>query len=203
MSNPSKPQILVVDDDPGVRETVAMLLMAAGYDVVTAEDGFGALLQLRKMLPDVLVSDLDMPGMSGFEVLSVVRRRFPGILTLAMSGAYPGDALPLGVIADGFYSKGGHPKNLLKTLEQLIRSAFAQSSSHQRGIAPVWVPRNGNDSHGMPYVMLTCAECLRAFQMNIVEETTGKVITIPCRFCPTTNQYIIQPSRQATRELFA
>jgi CheY-like chemotaxis protein len=83
---PSKRQILVVDDDPSVRETLALLLISAGYDVATAGDGFGALLQLRKMLPDVIVTDLDMPDMSGFELLSVVRRRFPRILTQAKSG---------------------------------------------------------------------------------------------------------------------
>jgi CheY-like chemotaxis protein len=90
----------VVDDAPSVREAVATLLILAGYDVTTAEDGFGALLQLRKMLPDVIVSDLDMPKMSGYELLSVVRRRFPQISTVAMSGAYQGCDVPLGVVAD-------------------------------------------------------------------------------------------------------
>lgn len=103
--------------------------MSAGYDVVVAEDGFGALSQLRKTLPDVMVSDLDMPGMSGFELLSVVCRRFPRILTPAMSGAYAGDELPPGVIADAFYAKGGHPKNLFRSLEPLIRSAPARGSA--------------------------------------------------------------------------
>lgn len=203
MSNPSKRQILVVDDDPSVRESVAMLLMSAGYDVILAEDGFAALSQLRKTLPDVMVSDLDMPGMSGFELLSVVRRRFPRMVTLAMSGAYPGDGLPPGVIADSFYAKGRHPKDLFRTLEQLIRSAPAEGSAYHRELAPAWIPRNGNDSQGMPYVLLTCGECLRAFPMNIVEEITGKVVAIPCRFCPTTNEYIIQPSSHAMDEFFA
>jgi hypothetical protein len=54
-----------------------------------------------------------------------------------------------------------------------------------------------------PYVMLTCAECLRAFQMNMVEETTGKVVAIPCRFCLATNKYIIEPSSRAMHELVA
>lgn len=67
MPTPAKCQIRVVDDDPSVRESVAMTLMAAGYDVVAAEDGFRALSQLKKKLPDVILSDLDMPGMSGFE----------------------------------------------------------------------------------------------------------------------------------------
>jgi CheY-like chemotaxis protein len=100
----------VVDDDPSVRNILAMSLMAAGYDVVDAEDGFRALSQLRKKLPDVVLSDLDMPGMSGFELLSVVRRRFPQIPTVAMSGAYTADELPFGVIADGFFAKGGNPR---------------------------------------------------------------------------------------------
>ena len=86
-----------------------MLLKSAGYDVRTAEHGFDALLQLGNVLPDVIVSDLNMPQMSGFEFLSVVRRRFPEIPVIAVSGAYDfGDQVPGGVIADAFYSKGRH-----------------------------------------------------------------------------------------------
>jgi len=102
MATRSKHQILVVEDEPSMREVVAALLMSAGYEVAAAEDGFGALLQLRSMLPDVVVSDLNMPRMSGYELLSVIRRRFPQIITVAMSGDYQGDAVPPGVIADSF-----------------------------------------------------------------------------------------------------
>src|ERR1700758_692080 len=158
MSSPSKRQILVVDDNPGVRETIAMLLMSRGYEVVVAEDGFAALLQLRKTEPDVIVSDLEMPRMSGFELLSVVRRRFPQILTLAMSGAYGGDTVPVSAIADGFYPKGDPPKNLFRAIEQVIYATPARSRAHRREVAPAWVPRNGNDSQGIPYVMVTCEE---------------------------------------------
>ena len=80
MAVPSKYEVLVVDDDPSVRETVATVLISAGYDVAAAKDGFGALMQLRKMLPEVIVSDLNMPQMSGYELLSVVRQRFPQII---------------------------------------------------------------------------------------------------------------------------
>ena len=203
MSSPSKRQILVVDDNPGVRETIAMLLVSGGYDVVIAEDGFAALLQLRKTEPDVIVSDLEMPRMSGFELLSVVRRRFPQILTLAMSGAYGDDAVPVGVIADGFYAKGAPPKNLFRAIEQVIQAAPARGSSHRQEVAPAWVPRNGNDSHGIPYVMVTCDECLRVFQLAVIEEKTGQVLEVPCRFCPSKNRYIIEPSGQHGREACA
>jgi CheY-like chemotaxis protein len=194
MLSPAKCQILVVDDDQSVRESVAMTLMAADYDVVAAEDGFHALSQLKKKLPDVILSDLDMPGMSGFELLSVVRRRFPQISTVAMSGAYVGDEVPFGVIADGFFAKGGEFKNLLRTIRGLLRTAPARSSDHDRESAPAWIPRNGNDSKAMPYVVLTCVECLRSFSVNLMEGNAEGVLEMPCRSCHSMNRYIIQPS---------
>jgi CheY-like chemotaxis protein len=203
MSSPSKRQILVVDDNLGVRETIAMLLMSAGYEVVVAEDGFAALLQLRKTEPDIIVSDLEMPRMCGFELLSVVRRRFPQILTLAMSGAYGEERVPVGVIADGFYAKGSPPKNLFRAVEQVIHAAPDRSNAHRRELAPAWVPRNGNDSQGVPYVMVACEECLRVFQLDVIEEKTGQVLEVPCRFCPSKNRYIIEPSGQHGREACA
>jgi len=81
-----KLKILVVDDEPSIRESLAEFLSYAAYDVSTAENGFDALLQLKRMTPDVIISDLNMPQMSGFEFLSVVRRRFPEISVVAVSG---------------------------------------------------------------------------------------------------------------------
>jgi CheY-like chemotaxis protein len=125
----SKHQVLVVDDDASVRDSVARLLMSAGYDVAAAEDGLAALSHLNKTTPDVIVSDLNMPRMSGFDLLAVVRRCFPGIVTVAMSGAYRNsDDLPPEVIADGFYAKGDHPHNLFGILAQLLRSVPARSA---------------------------------------------------------------------------
>jgi len=203
MPTPAKRHILVVDDDSGVRETVSMTLTAAGDDVVAAEDGFRALSQLRKKLPDVVLSDLDMPGMSGFELLSVVRRRFPLISTVAMSGVHVGDEAPFGVIADGFFAKGSQSKNLLRTIQRLLRTAPARGSEHYRECAPAWIPRNGNDSKAIPYVVLTCAECLRGFSINVMAGTTGEVVEILCRSRHSMNRYIIQPSGHCALEASA
>jgi len=85
MSSPSKYSILVVDDDLSIRESLSLLLVSSGYDVSTAKDGFAALLHLRQALPDLIISDLNMPQMSGYELLSVVRRRFPTIMTVAIA----------------------------------------------------------------------------------------------------------------------
>ncbi len=203
MFSPSKHQILVVDDEPNLRESIAMLLVSSGYDVSTADDGFTALGQLRRTLPDLIVSDLNMPRMSGYELLSVVRRRFPQILSVAMSGAYQGDAVPAGVIADSFFAKGESPRNLLGTIAGLVRTSETWASAHQKEVSPAWIPRNGNDSQGVPYVVVTCAECLRTFQLSLVEETTGAVLETPCRFCPSKNRYIIEPLGTRIHQLFA
>jgi len=176
MSHSFKHRILIVDDDPSVRDSVAMLLVSEGYETSTAENGFDALLQMKSKVPELIVSDLNMPQMSGFEFLSVVRRRFPKISVIAMSGAYhSGDAVPGGVIADAFYGKGqSSPEALLHIVADLIRTSAAHAVDHQRESAPVWIPRNGKDSHGIPYVVLTCTECFRSFPLSVATEDVQK-----------------------------
>ena len=80
MPNRFKAQILVVDDDPVVRTTLGMFLMSAGYDVATADNGITAVAHLSSTVPDLLVTDLNMPLMSGVELISHVR-------TLSSQGA--------------------------------------------------------------------------------------------------------------------
>src|ERR1035438_487726 len=99
----TRAKLLIVDDEPSIRESMSLILADIGYSVRTAEDGFSALIEMRKEIPDILLSDLNMPGMSGFGLLSVVRRRFPAMQTIAMSGAFHGDEVPSGVAADRFY----------------------------------------------------------------------------------------------------
>lgn len=203
MATPSKHEVLVVDDDPGIRESLGMVLVSAGYGVSTANDGFTALLQLRRTLPDLIVSDLNMPEMSGYELLSIVRRRFPQIITLAMSGDYQGDTVPRGVIADCFFPKGNSPKALLASIASLIRTPETWVGAHRKDGAPAWISRNGYDAQDSPYVVVTCAECLRAYQLTVVEGTAGEVLEAPCRFCPSKNRYIIEPSAERAREIYA
>lgn len=189
----SRHHLLVVDDEALIRESLSLLFLSKGYKVSTAKDGFDALLQLRTMTPDLITSDLNMPHMSGFEFLSVVRRRFPQIPVVAISGAYEcGDAVPGGIIADGFYAKGQHhPEALLTTVAELIRNAAERAQAHQQQSAPVWIPRNGKDSHGVPFIVLTCTECLRSFPLSVAEETVPEVQETSCLFCPNTVRFIV------------
>jgi CheY-like chemotaxis protein len=193
MNNTSKHLILVVDDEPSIRQSTALLLSASGYEVSTAENGFDALLQLERVTPDVIISDLNMPQMSGFEFLSVVRRRFPEIPVIAISGAYEsGDHVPGGIIADAFYGKGRHrPEELLRTIAELIQTATARAVDHHRQSAPVWIPRNGKDSKGVPFIVLTCTHCLRSFPLSVLREDVQEIQETPCLFCAHPVRYII------------
>ena len=66
-------KIMVVDDDPDMRETLEMILESANYTVVTACDGEECLAQLKKEQPDLLILDLLMPRMDGFEVCKALK----------------------------------------------------------------------------------------------------------------------------------
>ena len=90
-----KYRILVADDEESIRATSTAILAHHGYEVRTAADGFAALVELRRSQPDILISDLRMPNMSGFELLSVVRRRFPHIAVIAISGGDQPGLVPL------------------------------------------------------------------------------------------------------------
>src|SRR5689334_7751673 len=65
-------RILIVDDDPSARTTLAELLRDEGYSVETAADGFKALPKLEDHAPDVVVTDLHMPVMDGLELMQRV-----------------------------------------------------------------------------------------------------------------------------------
>jgi len=194
-----KRRILVVDDEECIRVLFEQLLERKGYEVATAEDGFDALLKLRQFLPDLVISDLNMPRMSGFEFLSVVRRRFPQLLVIASSGAYGSRVVPTGVLADAFFAKGqADTQTLLDSVTELLEMSAERVVSHQEESAPVWIPRNGRDSNGIPYVVITCTECLRSFPLNVTKEENSEVLETLCSFCSNKVKYIIDFSLSVT-----
>ena len=56
---------------------------------------------------------------------------------------------------------------------------------------PVWIPRNGKDSNGIPYIVITCTECLRSFPLSVAVADLQKIQETPCLFCPNTVRYVI------------
>ena len=115
-----RPDILIVDDDNHIRHQLCAILDALGYKVRPASDGVGALEELLVEVPDILLSDLYMPRLSGFELLPFVRQQFPTTRVVAMSGEYSGYDVPAGVVADAFYAKASNIRDLLKIVEALV-----------------------------------------------------------------------------------
>jgi len=114
-------KLLIVDDEVSIRTSLSQLFSELGYCVRSATDGRSALSEIRPEIPEILLSDLNMPGMSGFEFLPVVRRELPAIHVIAMSGAFSGTCVPPGVVADAFIAKGSDPALLIKTVESMTQ----------------------------------------------------------------------------------
>lgn len=127
-------RILLADDDPGVRESLTLVLEAAGYDVAVAEHGINAIFLLQKIVPNVLIYELNLPHIPGYDFLAVVRIRFPQIGVIAMgSSVGQGGKLPDGVFADAMYVKGqAGPQALLHTISELIQTSDLRLMEHQK-----------------------------------------------------------------------
>jgi CheY-like chemotaxis protein len=123
-----KPSILIVEDDVQIQLLLCRILEESGYMVRLAADGFAALEEMRTDSPDVLLSDLYMPGISGFELLAMVRREFPMTRVVAMSGAFAGDEVPTGVLADAFYAKTANVGDLLQIIEAMTGFDVSQAA---------------------------------------------------------------------------
>ena len=65
--------ILVVDDEPNARSLLRLILVRAGFQVLVAQDGYEALKQVKDKVPDVMILDIMMPGIDGFEVCEKLR----------------------------------------------------------------------------------------------------------------------------------
>src|SRR5581483_5226693 len=173
-------RILVVDDEPSIRNCAGDILESEGYEVLTVADGLDGLQALSKSLPDVIISDLNMPRMSGFEFLAIVRKRFPHIATIAMSGEYITSTNPSGVVADAFLQKGHYTiKELFREVSKLLAASPIRSEREKSDIAPLFVPR---DNAG--YLLLTCPKCLRPNKLEAMGLNGGIHQTI-CQSCNT------------------
>ncbi|MGA2219264.1 MAG: response regulator, partial [Terracidiphilus sp.] len=111
-----------MDHESAIRTAMSQVLIGIGYQVSFAEDGLSALVEIGKEIPDIILSDLSVPGMSAFELLSEVRRRYPSIRVIAMSGAFTGKEASSGIAVDAFYQKGCGAGSLLKIISALCHA---------------------------------------------------------------------------------
>jgi CheY-like chemotaxis protein len=194
-------RILIVDDKECIRTTMSLVLTEMGYQVRSVDDGLAALRAIREDTPEILLSDLNMPGMSGFELLSVVRLRFPAILVIAMSGAFSGNEVPSGIPADAFYQKGSSPTALLQILKAPPRMKRPVSQLY-RAPATLSIQRNRNQVSGKTEVAITCPDCLRAFPDEF-DSFENLIRQVDCIHCGNSIQYeIFEPTGPMPQQTF-
>jgi CheY-like chemotaxis protein len=172
-------RILVVDDEPPIRELALRTLESRGYEVLTAADGLDGLHALGRSLPDLIISDLNMPRMSGFEFLAVVRRRFPHIATIAVSGENVASENPPRILADAILQKGSYALNeLCNEIVRLLAASPIRTEAMKSEIVPLFVQR---DQAGR--LIITCPKCLRSNTVEAMSMNGGLHETI-CQSCP-------------------
>ncbi len=120
----SRPLIMVVDDSLTVRKITSRHLQKQGMDVLVAKDGLDAVEQLRQQIPDVMLVDIEMPRMDGYELTTNVRsdptlKHIPIIMITSRAGAKHKDrAMQLGV--DIYMSKPYQEDDLLRNIEEML-----------------------------------------------------------------------------------
>jgi DNA-binding response OmpR family regulator len=123
-------KILVADDDRDLLELVAFTLAQSGFLALKAQDGNAALRIFAAELPDLLILDINMPGLTGFQVCEEVRRksRVP-VMMLTVRGEEEDLVRALELGADDYLNKPFSPRTLLARVKALLRRAGMEASS--------------------------------------------------------------------------
>ncbi len=175
----SRYRLAVVDDDPTPRKILAFLFKGQNYEVAEAENGIQALAVLGKNRPHVLISDIQMPQMNGYELLRIVRKWFPEMGVVAISGTFDLDRSHADVTADACFSKGSYTvPDLLRCVAGLAKRYPLRSPARQSKMFLVWISQD----YG-PVLWIACRTCLQCFPFRYAAIRTADVHIVQCPSC--------------------
>ena len=133
--DPRSITVLVVDDEPRLADVVRMNLEVEGYRVLTAANGMEALARLTQDLPDLVVLDVMMPEMDGFETLKRLREVSSVPVIILTVRAEEADRIKgLEIGADDYLTKPYSPRELQTRIKAVLRRAFAPVPARRRRI---------------------------------------------------------------------
>ena len=147
-------RVLVVDDEPDITALVAYHLAKAGYRVSTAATGADALKAARDERPDVVILDLMLPGVSGYDVLAELRRRDEtrevGVILLTSRREEADRIRGLSLGADDYLSKPFSPQELVLRVGAILRrlAASPAQTSDTLSIGPIRIEGGDRDILG-------------------------------------------------------
>jgi CheY-like chemotaxis protein len=132
-SKKHRPVVLVVDDESAIADTLSEILTLSGYAAMPAYDGEEALETALLMPPELLITDVMLPGMSGIELAIRIRRIFPDCRVLLFSGqAATSDLLVKAQTAGHHFtllSKPVYPTDLLRRISESLDSTKEHSAA--------------------------------------------------------------------------
>ena len=151
MTDASAPhRVLVVDDEPDITALVAYQLAKAGYRVSTAATGPEALKAAREERPDIVILDLMLPGVSGYDVLAELRRqeetRDVGVILLTARREEPDRIRGLSLGADDYLTKPFSPQELSLRVQAVLRrlGSPAVSAGSTLAAGPISIDRSAH-----------------------------------------------------------
>ena len=116
----STARVLIVDDDPAIRHAVAMMLEDEGYAVITAANGVEALDRIKESAPGLVLLDLQMPEMDGWQVQGRLRQIMPELPVVFMTAGYRARAEAERHAAAGYIAKPFDMDHLLDVVGRFV-----------------------------------------------------------------------------------
>lgn len=128
-------RIVIVEDEPSISEVVSLYLNRAGYEVTSFSDGLAAFDHFSKVLPDLVILDVMMPGMDGFSLIRSIRDRSEVPVILLTSRREESDRIAgLELGADDYVVKPFSPQELVSRVRAVLRRTQSKTEPTSNGI---------------------------------------------------------------------
>jgi CheY-like chemotaxis protein len=191
-------RVLTVDDDPGIRNITTMLLQVNNYDVSAVENGIEALSVLRNQRPHVMISDIRMPYMDGYELLRFARRFFPAMGAIVVSALDDAEA-PGSDLADAVFIKGEYGvADLLKCVAGLASRYPLREPAGKSLMSQTWISTDDPRTF-----WAACNECLSCFSLPLSQMTYSGMHRGYCPSCGQRIRFMMQQTAPETMPLAA
>lgn len=156
-------KILIVDDDANLAKSISDIFEVMGYDVQTAHNGLAGWKQVQLEIPDIIVSDIQMPGMNGYEFLQAIRSHKPTetmpfvFLTARSEREHLRQGMVLG--ADDFVSKPFSAKEIVESVEAILDKHHKIYAKHEKTISQL----RKNITYALPHELRTPLQSILGF----------------------------------------
>ena len=160
-------KIMIIEDEAALAQELALLLTQAGYQAYVVQDFAHPLLEIESQLPDLLLLDIQLPGVNGHQLLQEIRKKYQFPIIMVTSRANEMDeVLAMSYGADNYITKPYNPTALLLHIAAMFKRMQPQSTSliqYQR--KKDWLISHPNFYW---YLVLNCPSCFLPFNVKIV-----------------------------------